>query len=160
MRLEWKAASLLALSLALSGCGSGVNVKVAGKVLKGGQPYQVPAGQRLHLTLVAVDAQDEAGKSIKNEPFEATLDEASMTFRVEGKEGYGIPRGKYRVALSQRATREEVERLKGKPTPGKAPIDRETDFLLDRFSVDRSPIVREINGQGELVIDIDRPEAS
>ena len=56
-----------------------------------------------------------------------------------GSEGKGIPRGKYRVAIFRGA------------------IGTEDEFK-DQFSKDNSPIIREIDGKSEIVIDLDKPE--
>ena len=148
---------LASATLLLSGCGGGNNVKVTGKLLKGGARYTPPEGHRLTITFLALEAQDEAGKAVKDEPFLATLDPAGESFWVPGREGYGVPPGKYRVAVTQRMTREAFEATKPKAPAGKPPITRETDFLDGKFSVEKSPIVREIKGSTDLVIDLDKP---
>jgi hypothetical protein len=151
---------LASSTLFLPGCGGGNNVKVYGKLLKGGAKYTPPEGHRVSITFVAIEAQDEAGKAIKNEPFQATLDQDGESFSLPGPDGYGVPPGKYRVAVTQRMTREAFESTKPKAPAGKPPITRETDFLDEKFSVDKSPIVREIKGGTNLVIDLDKPSES
>jgi hypothetical protein len=53
--------------------------------------------------------------------------------------------------------REAFEAARPKARPGQKPITRETDFLDDRFGPSTSPIVREIKGPTEVVIDLDKP---
>jgi hypothetical protein len=147
---------ILSPTLALAGCGGG-EVKVSGKLLKGGVKYAPPEGHRITITLVAIEAKDAAGRSIVDEPFQAMLGEDGESFTVPGREGRGIPPGKYRFAVTQRMTREAFEAAKPEAPPGKPPITRESDFLENKFGEKTSPIVREINGSGSLVIDLDKP---
>ena len=105
----------------LAGCG-GHNVGVTGKLLKGGVKYTPPEGHRITITLVALEAKDEDGKVVKDEPFQATLKPDGESFWVAGRDGSGVPPGKYRVAVTQRMTREAFEASKPKSPAGKLPI--------------------------------------
>jgi hypothetical protein len=151
--------ALLGASLAASaGCGSSNTVRVTGKLLKGGTPYVAPSDQRISLTFVAMDVKDDSAKtSLAGEPFLADLDPATGTFTVPGKEGKGIPPGKYRVAVTQKMTREAFDAANPQPKKGTKRVDRETDMLGDRFGLDKSPIVREVVGSTSLTIDLDKP---
>jgi hypothetical protein len=145
----------IALILALlPGCGgSGHYVWVTGKLLKGGSPYKPPEGQSVTLAFVGIETQDASGRMVKyTDQYQANLDE-SGSFQVLGPEGQGIPPGKYRVAISQRYTREAFETLKNKPKT----LIRDDDLLKDEFGPMKSPIVREIKGRADLVIDMDKP---
>ncbi len=146
----------LALTLLplLSGCGgSGHYVWVTGTLLKGGAPYKPPEGQNVTLAFVAIETLDADGKVAKrSDQYQADLDESGW-FKVIGPEGSGIPPGKYRVAISQRYNREAFEALKNKPKG----MVRDDDTLKDRFGPATSPIVREVKGRTDLVIDMDKP---
>ena len=144
-------------AFATPGCGGGNQVKVSGKLLKGGAKYVPPEGQRIRMTLIAIEAKDAAGKPVAGEPFVATLDPDGESFTVPGREGYGIHPGKYRIAVTQRMTREALEANPPGAKPGRPPVDRDTDFLEDKFGPKTSPIIREIRGTSDLVIDLDRP---
>jgi len=62
------------------------------------------------------------------------------SFKVTGKDGKGLPPGKYRVT---------VEHLKKKE-----------DLFKGAFSGKRTPIVREVtNSSNEIVIDLDKPNS-
>jgi hypothetical protein len=151
--------ALLALSqFALAGCGGGNVVWVTGKLLKGGANYQPPTGQIVYVTFVAMELKDESGKSIPGgDAFMADLDQARGTFSVPGNDRRGIPPGKYRIAVTQKLTRETFDASAPKPKRGAKAADRETDTLKNQFGIDNSPIVREVTGSGEIIIDLDRP---
>ena len=87
----------------------------------------------------------------------AEVDQATGTFSVPGRDRRGIPPGKYRIAVTQKMTRETFDATKPKSKGGKKTLDRETDTLANRFGVETSPIVREVKGGENLAIDIDRP---
>jgi hypothetical protein len=148
---------LLIASLATSqGCGSGDSVWVSGKLLKGGTTYTPPEGERVTVTFVGVEAKDPSGKPIETgEPFTAEVNQAQGTFTVPGRERKGIPSGKYRVAVIQKFTREAFD--KAYPKPPKKGIDRETDRLGNKYTLQNSPIVREIRSSRDVVIDLDNP---
>lgn len=150
-------AAPLVLALAGPGCGSSDAVRVGGKLLKGGNPYTPPSGQRIGVTFYAVEAKDAAGKAVPaGEPYPAQFNPADGTFTVPGPDGRGIPRGKYRVAISRQKGRGTVEAPKRR---GAKPFDRETDLFQNQFGPDTSPIVREIAAPSDLVVDLDSPGA-
>ena len=154
-------ATCLALAcLALApGCGGGSNaVWVEGKLLKGGVPYVAPPGHLVSVTFVGLETLDPAGKLVRSpEPFEADYDDSTSNFTVPGREGKGIPPGKYRVAVTQKMAREAFDAAMPKAKPGRPPITRESDFLDDQFGPTTSPVVREVKASSVLVIDLDRP---
>jgi hypothetical protein len=151
-------ALLTALLFSCPGCGSGNNIWVTGKLLKGGTQYSPPKDQLVSVTFVALEVQDESGKTVKSgEPYLAELDQSSGTFSVPGPERQGIPPGKYRVAVTQRLTREAFGALKQRPKKG---VDRETDTLENKFGVTTSPIIVEVKKSEEVTIDLDRPTGS
>jgi hypothetical protein len=153
------ALAFLSVSLIVhSGCGGGNAVWVTGKLLKGGSPYKPPTDQIVYVTFVAMEIKDESGKSVAaGDQLMANLDQASGSFSVPGKEGRGIPPGKYRIAVTQKMTREAFDASNPKPRKGMKGVDRETDTLGNKFSIDTSPIIREVTGAQEIVIDLDKP---
>jgi hypothetical protein len=151
--------ALLVASLAASaGCGgSGNTVWVTGKLLKGGSAYVPPKGQLVSVTFVVIEAKDDSGKSVQGgEPYLADVDQANGTFSVPGPDRQGIPPGRYRVAVTQKLTREEFNAANPVPKKG---VDREKDMLSGRFSLHESPIIREVKASAELIIDLDRPQS-
>ncbi len=151
------ALALLSLPLgAAPGCGnSGDAVRVTGKLVKGGASYAPPAGQLVNVTLVGLGAAARPGTADPGgEPFWAEVDQARGTFSVPGRDGRGIPPGKYRVAVTRKRTREAFEAAY--PTPKKG-VSREDDLLAGRFGLQTSAIVREIKSASDLTVDLDRP---
>ena len=143
----------------LAGCGGPSNhLWVKGRLLKGGAKYAPPEGHVVSVTFIGMGIEDPTGQVIKSpEPFDANYNDEDGSFTVPGREGHGIPPGKYRIAVTQKMLREAFEAAKPKAKPGQKPITRETDFLEDRFGPATSPIIREIKGSADLVIDLDRP---
>lgn len=156
-RITLGLALLIAAPLAFSGCGGPKNtVWVTGKLLKGGAMYTPPQGQKVGVTLVALEVRDKSGKTVaSNEPYAAELNPADGTFVVPGAQREGIPPGKYRVAVVRKMTAESL--AAASPSRGKTAVDRETDLFKDRFGIETSPIVREVKTSGELVVDLDQP---
>jgi hypothetical protein len=154
-------AFLIAPLVAPLGCGGrGNNVWVTGKLLKGGAKYVPPEGQFVYITFVGLDIKDETGKSIDaGEPFQADVDQVNGTFSVPGKEGFGIPPGKYRIAVTQKMTREAFDATRKPNQRPKKGVDRETDTLANKYGIENSPITREIKAGGELIIDLDQPSS-
>ena len=149
--------ALLVAPMALAGCESEGTIQVTGALLKGGSPYKAPSGQTLGITFYALEVVDTAGKSTgaNNQPYAALVNPDAGTFRVPGPEGRGIPRGKYRVSVIQKLTREALETAR--PPRGLVVVDRDTDLLRDAFGPERSPIVRELTSSCDLAIDLEHP---
>ena len=85
----------------------------------------------------------------------ADLDQATGTFSVPGKERRGIPPGKYRIAVTQKMSRETFDAVAAKAKKGTKGLDRETDTLGNKFGIETSPIVRELTGAQEIAVDLD-----
>lgn len=133
------------LCLATSGCGGGgePTVSARGTVTDAGRPLQVK-GRDLGLGTVVVQfyriGDDPKGaRRQSTDPEEAVVD-AEGNFRVPGRRGDGIPPGKYRIAVRQWDPYPQVDRLKG------------------RFDEKNSPIIREITGEEDIVIDVSKPK--
>ena len=144
----------LAAAALIDGCGSGGRtVSVAGKLVKGGAKYEVPQDQKVQMTFVAMEIEDPEGKMVPNsDPYPAEYQAESATFKVPGQDGYGIPPGKYRVAISQTLTSEAAAKQKGRNR-----VNRDADMLRDKFSETNSPIIREIKDAADLTIDLNSP---
>jgi hypothetical protein len=124
------AAALAAALTALSGCGSSDSVRVGGSLVKGGTPLKVEEGQWVQLMLLPENAASSG------EWFPANIN-PDGTFDVPGKEGQGIPRGKYRVSVKLVTYK-----------------DRNHDLLKGVFGRETSPVVVEIDSSKNLTVDL------
>jgi hypothetical protein len=151
----------LALAMLLTGfagCGSSNLVWITGRVVQGGKPFVCPPDRQLAVTFIAVEVKDESGKSVANgEPYPAQLDPADGKFIVPGRDGRGIPPGRYRIALTQRPTAEAISEAWAKAGKKRSPINRKTDYFKSQYSAANSPILRVLETSCELMIDLDRP---
>ena len=115
-----------------AGCNDGM-LRTKGRLLKGGQPFIPQAGEFIEITFVPILPD---GKPPADFYF-AEVDQATGVFRPFGKNGKGMPPGKYRVA---------VELMKKKK-----------DLLGGKFNAEKSPFVFDVEANSsEIVIDLDR----
>lgn len=123
------------LVAALAGCGGSSNIKPKGRVLKGGQPFHTAEGQGLRLTFIPLEISGE-----RYDSYPAIYNGEEGTFEVTGKDGTGLPPGKYRVGFELMKKRE--------------------DQFKGRYLGGRSPYTCEVHSSGdEVVIDLDNPPA-
>jgi hypothetical protein len=131
-RLQYLAVGLL-IGLFAAGCGNSGLIKAKGRVLKGGQPYRTGEGQGLRIFFAPVEIP---GKE-HYDSYAAEYHAEDGTFQVKGKDGAGLPPGKYRVGIQLMKNRDDL--LGGK--------------LLGK----NSPLTCEITGShDDLVIDLDQ----
>jgi hypothetical protein len=150
---------LVPLVLAISGCGSSQGIWVQGKLTKGGAKYEVPADQDLNMTFYLMEPSHTGDRTTPaGQAYMAVFKSEDGTFTVAGPDGLGIPPGKYRVSLTQKLTREAVDKKNEKVKRNQALFDRDTDMLKGQFGED-SRIVREIRDSTEVVIDLDKEDA-
>ena len=154
--------TLLVTSLASFGCGSSNEVWITGTLLKGGTKFTPPAGRQVGISFYLVSSQDKNDADAHaGDPYQADYNESDGTFSVPGREGRGIPPGKYRVAISQKMTREAFDKLhkSTKIKPGTDPaVTRDTDFFSASYGPSTSPITREFTSSAKVTIDLDKPE--
>jgi hypothetical protein len=132
MRLTRNGSALVLIAVFACGCGGDGRFQARGRLIKDGAPFKLGQGEGMRIVFVPV----EAGESTF-ETYAAILGEDGA-FKVIGKDGKGLPPGKYRVT---------VEHLKKKE-----------DLFKGAFSGKNTPIVREVsNGSSEIVIDLDHP---
>ncbi len=123
---------LVVIGLLSLGCGDSSHINAKGRIIKSGQPYLAPEGTGFRVFFVPLDAPE--GKHFDS--FAAEYNPENGSFLVQGKDGKGLPRGKYRVDLQLMKSKEDL--LGGK--------------LLGK----KSPYVVEVAGSSdELVIDLD-----
>jgi hypothetical protein len=121
---------LLCSSLcAFAGCGpkyaTGTGVKIKGKIVKGGQPLDVPGRE-------SGSGYVEVNLSPEDETQLATLATTSANADADGNflidyEGRGVPPGKYKIAVYQRDLGGDSDMLKGKFAAEKTPIKVDVD---------------------------------
>ena len=79
---------------AAAGCGPRM-LKTKGKVVKGDQPFLPGKGEFVRVTFVPIF---EDGKRVED-VYAAQVNQKKGTFIVYGKDGKGMPPGKYRVVV-------------------------------------------------------------
>jgi len=134
------AAWSLVATLSVAGCGGPQDgpVPVSGKVTNAGKLLEVK-GRELGLGYVELHfyrVRDDG--SVDPDPADAAVEE-SGEFTVRGRDGSGLPRGKYKITVRQLDPAPDHDKLQG------------------RFNRKNSRIVREVTGE-EIVIDVSRPE--
>lgn len=143
-----KLALILLVALGVTGCGS--NVRVTGKVSKGGQPVNPVKGMHMAVGFHPV-AEADGGKSKEPDLYAANVKDDG-TFDVPGVDGDGIPPGKYRVSVILSTGRDRS----GAKKTGNVDTS-EKDILNGAFGPDNSPIIREVKSSTYLEIDLDKP---
>jgi hypothetical protein len=121
------------LAVLVAGCGDG-RLKTRGQVLKDGTPYAVEETDVVRVTFVPLP--DDGAKVL--DWHTAVFKKADGTFVAFGKDGRGVPPGKYRIA---------VEHLRHKK-----------DMLNGAFDPEKSPFVREVRSSADtLTLDLAKP---
>jgi hypothetical protein len=124
---------VLFLALAVLGCGDG-RLRTRGQVVKDGQPYVAEENDIVHVIFVPMP---EAGVKVLDYHV-AVFNKTDGTFVASGKDGKGVPPGKYRIA---------IEHLRQKK-----------DVLNGAFSAEKSPFVREVKSSSDtLTLDLSKP---
>ncbi len=125
---------ILLLGLA-SGCSSGPKlVKAKGQLLLNGQPLHINAQATARLRFTLVDDNPST--------YVAYANPEDATFVVMGKDGNGIPLGKYRITFEQKMAEptDEVRRMNDMFQEGRAFVRDITDdepMLLDLNKLDQ-----------------------
>jgi len=128
---------ILACLLALGGCGEAKLLRTEGRLLKGGDDFIPEDGEYIQITFVPIPKDGE----FATDYYYAEVDQDLGTFRPAGKNGKGMPSGKYRVA---------VELMKNRK-----------DQFGGRFDTVQSPFVFDVDAStDEIVIDLDQPPAA
>jgi hypothetical protein len=138
-----------ALLVFFAGCG-GDNVRVNGTLQRGGAPLTTAPGDRVVLTFYPTTvAKGADGKPTGIEYYTANV-QSDGSFEFPGREGKGIPKGKYRVVVALYSN--NVKNRK----------DREKDQLQGAFNEETSPVYQEVTRPGSLTIDLpkDAPAAA
>jgi hypothetical protein len=118
--------------LMATGCSSSM-IKAKGRILKGGSPYQPEAGEGLRIILVPMESNQKSFDS-----YAAVYFPDKGRFEVQGKDGRGLPPGKYRVIIQLMKNKED---------------------LFNNRLVSKSPFTCEVPPEsGEIVVDLDQVE--
>lgn len=140
-------AVVLALAVALAGCGGGGprRVIVKGRVLEGGKPLELK-GDQFKAGAVGVEVTfyplDAAGKVDQSKQSYGTRVREDGSFVLDGELGKGIPVGKYKAALAFRDVMYRSPKGQGDRWEGK-------------FALDKSPFTFDVqDASKEIVIDI------
>jgi hypothetical protein len=135
--MRWRIAVCLSglLAVLLTGCGGSGMLKTKGRIVKNGQP--VPLGEEEYFRVLFVPVVEKGERM--HDVYAANFNREDGTFQAAGKDGKGLPPGKYRVAVAH---------LRGK-----------RDLLNNAFDESKSPFVYDVDAKTEeIVIDIAKPK--
>ena len=120
----------LLMGMLAIGCGDSSHIKAKGRLVKGGQPYLAPEGTGFRVFFVPL----EAPKGNQFDSFAAEYNPETGSFLVKGKDGKGLPPGKYRVDLQLMKSKEDL--LNGKLMGKKSPYIMEVTSSADDLVID------------------------
>ena len=133
MRYLWPSLLAAFCVVLVTGCGNG-RMNTRGRIVKGGSPFTVPEDDFVRVTFIPVMANGEKPLTC----YIADYNNQEGTFKVLGADLTGIPRGKYRVAVTH-------ERKK-------------KDLFNGLYDVENTRYVFDIDSSTqEIVIDLDNP---
>jgi hypothetical protein len=137
MRALLALAACLPLCLSLPACSSGPRlIKVTGKLTYHQQP--LPAGASSPVIVF----HPVVAKGQHHDTYPALYERDSGAFEVPGKTGTGIPEGKYRISVQFMIPKAGSVQAKWN----------------QQFSPEKTPIIREVSGEGRLDIDLGDPK--
>jgi hypothetical protein len=124
---------IVLIGLCTLGCSGPSTIKANGRVLKGGTPFKLGEGEGLRIFFVPLEPTGPGYDSYAAEFHK------DGTFQVKGKDGRGLPPGKYRVTLQLMKNKE--------------------DQFAGRFMGEKSPFLCEVrNASDEVVVDLDQTD--
>ena len=146
-------------ALCLAGCGHSDRIWVTGTLQKGGEIYQPPESRKLGLYFCPIE-ETVSGKPAGDIEM-ADYDPRDGSFTVPGAEGYGIPPGKYRIAIVETVRRDAIKESNNSAKPKGGQNQKRFDFdknlLEDSFGIKTSPFVRELKTSTKLALDMAKP---
>ena len=118
------------MGLLALGCGNSSFIKAKGRIVKGGQPFLTEEGEGLRIFFDPL----ELPPGHHYDSFAAIYDPDNGSFQVAGKDGQGLPPGKYRVGLQLMKSKED--RLGGALLGKKSPFTLEVTGTRDDLIID------------------------
>jgi len=112
------------------GCGKSGFIKAKGRIVKGGQPYIAPEGEGFRIFFVPANMPEGS----HFDSYAAECDPDNGSFQVRGKDGEGLPAGKYRIDLQLMQNKEDL--LGGGLLGKKSPFTCEVPGVEDDIVID------------------------
>jgi hypothetical protein len=133
MKLSLRAWVAVLGCVVLAGCGGDGRLNTKGRVVKGGQPYTVPADDHVRVTFYQLTPEGTMGKN----SYIAAFNNSDGTFKAVGPDGHGIPPGRYQICVEH--------------------LHKRNDLFRGAYNNDAVPFVFTVDSKTrELVIDLDR----
>jgi hypothetical protein len=135
MRRTVAFALIAGVAALVAGCGPTM-LKSRGRLVKGGEPFKPGEGEIVRIAFVPAPNGAEPIKDY----YVAEFNKTDGSFQVAGKDGRGMPPGKYRITVTHEVKRHDV--------------------LNGAFDEDNTPFVQEMTtSTPELVLDLTNPPA-
>ena len=147
-------AYLLAAAIAgltVMGCGNNGFINAKGHIIKGGQPYLLPEGQGFRIFFMP-----ENTSGTRYDSYSAAYDPEDGSFLVTGKDGRGLPPGKYQVDIQLRQGKEDL--LGGKLPP--VPLEITPDNKALVIDLDTTPFDKALEQTKRQMSRKTRPRSS
>ena len=143
MRFTKRPFVVLVTAFLVAGCGRSGYVKAKGRLVKGGEPFLPPDDEIVHVAFFPAgnDSSDSKGS------FEASFDRKDGTFQVLGKDGNGLPPGKYRVVLQVLKNRKD--QLKGACDVKNSPFVCEVNSTSSEITLDLATATKQAPAQAQ-----------
>jgi hypothetical protein len=118
-----------------AGCNGSGKYQTRGRVLKDGAPLVPDDGEFVRVTFVPILAPGER----PTDYYTAAFNPTDGTFQAAGKDGQGVPPGKYRIAVEH--------------------FRNNKDLLKGAFDGQTSPLIREVKtAKDEIIVDLSKPD--
>jgi hypothetical protein len=121
---------VLLLSGIVAGCGS-ARINARGKLLKKGEPFTPAENEIVQIAFFPAETQSEDARS-----YLASFNRADGSFKVIGKDGRGLPAGKYRVTVQ--LIKDRKDQLKGAFNVKHSPLLCDVSSAADEIKLDLS----------------------
>jgi hypothetical protein len=96
--------AILIAAFTVVGCGGSQQFTTRGVILKDGAPLKVNEGEFVRVMFVPLPEDGSKAQDF----YVATFNAADSSFEAKGKDGKGIPPGKYRVSLEYMKNRKDA----------------------------------------------------
>ena len=121
------------LLICVVGAGCGSHIKTKGRVVKGGEPFKPGEGEGVRIFFVPLDPREDN----TYDSYAGEFNNENGTFQIKGKDGNGLPPGKYRITMQLMKDKE--------------------DLFSGALMGPRSPFTCEIKSSSdEVVVDLDQ----